>query len=624
MVARADNDINHKDGSAKSNADSTGALWLVKSGERILGPFRTDEIIEKVRTHELAVIDEISAPASRWHYLRDEPTFALVVEESRRSQLVTREDTEVQMGSLDGMKGAEITNSHALETMTLTPTHRMSATQSGASPHDQTARVQDAEFIDEVLRPGSATRPEDNVQGRQFGVANEKQMATSLERRSRLLWLFTLVLVIGIGVYLTHQSSNSSVSGAANGGANADSSGAKADNQEAFKQALSDGEQAWNHGDLEKALLSYRRADELLPGTPDVTVRLSALAMKMDGQTVAAKRNFQDLITKSADAGLQREAHLGLGMAAVLSEDYDEAKKEYDALLESSPNDVVVRYNLGVVSYLKGDFKSAITELNAASQIDSNVGPVVILAVLARIHLGGEHLKDAHALLESYVSTHFDYRQEGQTLESYLTLMRGSKMQAMALAGLAVGTDPFLTNEHLHDPWLDLDPISAVKLLTYVQKLQTDLKSSATQSLLAIFQAKAKQSGDAEKTIADGLAAKPSDADLLAANAFVLMQSGRDADAKAALTLARKDGANLAWILTGRNCQKLHEAACEKEAWDKLLQTDPPPLVALIGHAKLASLNGEKELAQQDLQKAEGLSPHYLPAIVLHEKITTP
>ncbi len=616
MVASADQEKNRKDGSAKQSAAVGSSLWLVKSGERILGPFRTDEIIEKVRTHELAVIDEISAPASRWRYLRDEPTFALVVEESRRSQLVTREDTEVQLGSLDGMMGVEMPNTHLLEPATPAQAQRMNATHAGGSPHDQQNQVRDAEFTEEVLRPGSATRPEDNVQGRLFGVAHDKKIATSLERRSRLIWLSTLVAVIAIGGYLARQSSNVAAVTSLDGG--------KVDNQEQFKEALSEGEQAWNHGDLEKALLSYRRADELLPRTPDVTVRLSALAMKIDGQTVAAKRNFQDLLSKSADAGLQREAHLGLGLAAILSENYDEAKKEYDALLVTEPKDVVVRYNLGVVSYLKGDFKTAITELNAALQLDSNSGPVVILSALARMQEGSENLKDASAILETYLSSHYDYRQEGQALESYLTILRGNKMQALAAAGLAVGTDPFLTTEHLHDPWLDLDPISAAKLLKFIQKLQDDLKSTATQSLLAIFQVKAKQTGEAEKTIADGLAAKPSDGDLLAANAFVLMNSGRDADAKAALSLARKDGANLAWILTGRNCQKLHEAVCEKEAWDKLMQTDPPSLVALTQHARLLLANGEKDAAQQDLQKAEGLSPKYLPAMVLREKIAAP
>ena len=615
MVASVGNENSRKDGKGRSenSSSSDDSLWLVKSGERILGPFRTEEIVEKVRTHELAVIDEISAPASRWRYLRDEPTFALVVEESRRNQLVTREDTEVQLGSLDGMMGAEEPNG-LLEPMTLTPNHRMNVTSAGPSPHDNHGKVQDAEFTEEVLRPGSATRPEENVQGRQFGVAHDNQVATSLERRSRLIWLFTLVIVIAVGAYLVRQSGH--VAGT--------TGGPKVDNQEAFKQALSDGEQAWSHGDLEKALSSYRRADELLPGTPDVTVRLSALAMKIDGQTVAAKRNFQDLLAKSADAGLQREAHLGLGLAAILSDNFDEAKKEYDALLLTSPNDVVVRYNLAVVSYLQGDFKTAVTELTAASQIDPHLGPVAMLMALSQLRQGESHQKEALSGLDSYLSTHYDYRQEGQALESYLTVLRGNKMQAMASAGMAVGTDPFLTTEHLHDPWLDLDPLSAAKLLTYIQKLQSELKTPAAEALLAIFQAKAKQTGEAEKTIADGLAAKPSDSDLLAANAYVMITSGRDADAKAALMLARKDGANLAWILTGRNCQKLRDANCEKEAWDHLLATEPPPLVSLIGDARLQLAAGQKEAALQDLQRAEGLSPRYLPAILLREKVSTP
>ena len=621
MVASAGTEKNRKE-SASSNARSSEvehATWLVKAGERILGPFRTDEIVEKVRSHELAVIDEIAAPASRWRYLRDEPTFALVVEESRRSQLVTREDTEIQMGHMaghDGLAGNDGTHGsthHAQELMTLTPSHRMNLTALGVSPHDVQPQVKDAEFTEEVIRPGSATRPEDNIQKRrQFGVANDKQMASALKRNSNLIWLATIIAVIGIGTYLSRESTTVTPTGA------------KIDSQEAFKQALSEGEQAWNHGELEKASVAYKKADDLLPGTPDVVVRLSALSMKIDGQTVAAKRSFQDLLSKSADAGLQREAHLGLGLAAILSENFDEAKNEFNAVLKTTPNDVVVRYNLGVVSYLKGDMKEALSQLHQALQLDPHLGPVSLLTALAQIREGETHQQEASGVLESYLASHYDYRQESQALDSYLTVLRGNKMQAMAAAGVAVGSDPYLTSEHLHDPWLDLDVLSASKLLPYVQKLQSELNSPATQALLAIFQAKAKQTGEAEKTINDGLAQKPSDADLLAANAFVLMTSGRDADAKAALSLARKDGAKLAWILTGRNCQKLHELSCEKEAWDKLLTFEPPPVVALIGHAQLAFNEGAKDAAIVDLKRAESMSPQYLPAILLRERVSLP
>ncbi len=70
--------------------------WLVKSGDHILGPFTTAVVVEKVRSKELVVIDEISQPRSRWRYIRDVPAFAAIVEEVRRGHAAAREDTEVQ------------------------------------------------------------------------------------------------------------------------------------------------------------------------------------------------------------------------------------------------------------------------------------------------------------------------------------------------------------------------------------------------------------------------------------------------------------------------------------------------------------------------------------------------
>jgi hypothetical protein len=77
---------------ASANKDT---LWLVKSGDRVLGPFATNEVVRRLRAKELVVIDEVIAPQSRWRHIRDEALFSNVVDEIRTGLMSVRDDTEV-------------------------------------------------------------------------------------------------------------------------------------------------------------------------------------------------------------------------------------------------------------------------------------------------------------------------------------------------------------------------------------------------------------------------------------------------------------------------------------------------------------------------------------------------
>ncbi len=114
----------------KNIPEKDETIWLVKSGDRILGPYSGEEIKNKLHEKELVVIDEVVMPMRRWRYIRDEPAFALVVEEVRKSHLSMREDTATgnagtQTGTNTGTTDiAEESMAHHSDdhTATLTPT----------------------------------------------------------------------------------------------------------------------------------------------------------------------------------------------------------------------------------------------------------------------------------------------------------------------------------------------------------------------------------------------------------------------------------------------------------------------------------------------------------------------
>lgn len=57
--------------------------WLVKSENRILGPYNFDQIIDLIRKKQVSLIDEIRDPETRWLYVRENPELKSIVEEMR-------------------------------------------------------------------------------------------------------------------------------------------------------------------------------------------------------------------------------------------------------------------------------------------------------------------------------------------------------------------------------------------------------------------------------------------------------------------------------------------------------------------------------------------------------------
>lgn len=586
-------------------------VWLVKSGERILGPFSTEEVNQRLRTKEIVVIDEVSLPLSRWRYLRDEPVFAAVVEEIRKGLLSAREDTEVQ-----GHTHTHTQTQTQTMTQTTTDTEPVVAIATNSQAAAVATRsavgygpdeVKDAEFTEESA-PETARRAdtEKNRSVRQYGYDQDKKVQREAGRHSRMLWVAAIVVFVVIAAVLIRFRGPQ-----ANG----------AEQLQAFSHELIAANTAWDHGDFPSALHHYRQADRLIPGSVEVGVRLGVLMLRMEGQTVAAKRILQDVISRSSEPRFIEEAKIGLGLAALTGEEYTEAQRMFSELTASAPNSRVAHFNLGMAAFLNSDYTVAINHFRETIQVAPEESAAYLMLAWAYAKEGKEAFATAGEVLENFLARHSDFRQEALVFSSWLDSQSGEKKRAIAKARAAFDTDPFMTDEHFHDPFLFLDPLKWARLLPLCEKLSGEFKNAEGRALLGVCQLKAGRRTDADALLTDALTVAPENSFYLSANAFQLMTGGRDSDARAALRLADKDGApTLAWSLTGRNCWSLHDSACARHAWEKLATLEPPHLRALVGMAAILNSEGKRDEALQMLVKAETLSPRYLPAMKLREE----
>ena len=89
--------------------DQTDKKWIVKSENRILGPYTFEQVENLIFKKQISLIDEIRDHQTRWLYIRENPEFKKVIDDVR-AQIDAKSDATktLQSGtSLSGTKPTE-------------------------------------------------------------------------------------------------------------------------------------------------------------------------------------------------------------------------------------------------------------------------------------------------------------------------------------------------------------------------------------------------------------------------------------------------------------------------------------------------------------------------------------
>lgn len=567
-----------------------------------------DEVAAGIKKKEIVIIDEIISPMSRWRLVRDEPQFEAVVEEIRRGQMNSREDTEVQ-GHTDTNTGS-VTG----VVMALAPSQ-------GAPPSPppiDASKAVDAEFTETVVKPKvrSASLQADV---RQYGV----QSQTGYPQRTGLVKIAWLGAVAAVGGALYFYQNSSSQRPVEPPSAPA-----------GFERLVRDASQAWERGDFASSLKFYRRANQSRAGQVDVVARLAPLMIQLEGETVAAKRLLTETLAASGDVGssLKSQLETGLGLAALASEDFAEADAHFRVALNLVPGSFAPMLNSGTVSYLAKAVPEAVRRYSFAGEHPT----ALVLGALAilRSESGENARKAAQALLSRSLQKFHDFRQEAYLISAWVKLDGGDDKAALADARSALDVDPDMTAEHWHDPFLYLEPLRWKWLAPMCRRLAEELKFSTTRALLGLCVFKAGDRDEASNILSQAMSQDPESALLQSVRAYALFTAGRFEDARSALRIAtRLEVPRLAQIVQARICSRAGDIACSERAWRGLLAQENPPLAAMTGVAEALLMNeraperppqqkrADREAAADLVRRARGLSPLYRPAILLNESL---
>jgi Flp pilus assembly protein TadD len=568
----------------------------VKSSGVILGPYTRDELVEALKLKTVTIIDEIRDPGSRWGFIREHAEFSQVVQMLRDEQSRQREDTGTM--SLTKTHTDTITDPHQLGDE-LTPTPVIPPTRSAGRPEVLEAPQPAAE---EKFEKKSAPT---------YVFKNDEKIRRRMDRTksnySLWAWVLCLIVIVAAGgvsyrVLSQHKESQPSL------GFDDCVRLAK------YNQAL---------GIYDLALKYYKKATAIHVLDPALRAQMAFLLMVVEDQNAAARQVLEALQAKSPSDDVARMIALSYLREGRLQE----ARTRFEALLQKDAKDEVAQENLLMIEILDGKLQSAYDKLSAMVR-DGVKDPLMVVykGVVAYKLFNPD--KDRPKLLMALEELHHyaedftDYRLEILLYTAALQSKLGNETGVAEDLGKLFGEYPDLTRDHIHHEMFDREILKWSYLAGVCDQIfKKDQQSALEMGLKAYC---AYQRGDM-KTALD-LVEKARDQfsldqSLIGLHAFLLMQLGRDDEAKTLFQLPQAKENKLVWAVHGDVCEKQKDWACADESWHGLLSRDSKSLEALRGMVVLSLNRGQREMAGDLIKRGLLISDNYRPLVALKEQV---
>lgn len=610
-------------------------LWLVKSGDKILGPFVTAEVVRRLRAKELVVIDEVISPQSRWRHIRDESIFSPVVEEIRTGLMTVRDDTEVGMGDHTGTP--TVTTRGLNDDSTPMPSTVGAATSARFDSSINVSRISDAEIISETeddvehIHVASAREIERPPSERKRGSQKSKRgsevhsslsytppgkrrdAATMVGKTSRALWglVAAAVFVIGGSFYFFK------IAPLKRAGVRAEEVG----------RLRKEADRAWARAEFLRALKLYEQINREPHTDLETDLRQAILQLRVERETLAAKRRLEELIPKLAAPEMKMRARIALAVASLQSEEPMEAQNALMALVREPEAGPIAYFNLGAAQAANG-LNSEANETLRKLQAHPTLGaPSRVLRAL--IYLKDDAPKQAASVTELDGATPAAFYQELNALGAASDWFDGNKKRSAQRLRQALDTDPVQTEEFFFDPLLYLESIRWRQILPYAKEFAQKSKSNGSKAIYALALIKSDRRTEAQQFLSESLSPRMTDSDLQAVSAYGLMMQGRDDEARGALKFTKSSSSSsgstsgvpmISAILEARLYERGGDRNGADAVWSELAKRANAPIAAIVSVARIESqIATEKGLGA--VERLKVLYPHSVPVLRLYDDV---
>lgn len=582
--------------------DSTADTWLIKSGGRILGPYSLDKIAELLRTREIALLDEASAPNRRWQNVQYHEDFHDVVDQLRKATLSDKTEG-----------GWTPTNTSNL-TQTLTD-----VADSGDLTQEITSggvtssfTVTSKEIVIHNVNEQQTRAPAQNLAAGRYQTAAGHSTAIShqVEKTTRGLWIVTALILTAVAAFIVQKRVN-------------DPAPVK-QTAASLKQDVVSDVQVGRYGDALRKLKNYY-PDALQSG--ELGIYYGSLLIQLDGQTLMGRRLLNAVITGQRPE--TKQAYTGLGVADLIDNQLDSAAENFNKALKIDAAYNPAMINLAIVSLQKGDYEGA--KALALKSLRGGLVTAEAVLVLAEAELylyknsrNPNALSQATKQIKDYREGQWDYAPEMDFYALYFEFLRGDRgLEDHIMAYL--DQDPALTTDHRHSLFIFKGRFQWKILARLCEQMGEKLgESPRTSMFMASCYSQEGRWDRARTAIEKAVDQNPKDPLVQAWYSHVLKESG--AADQASVTLGRAEEFNrrgeyvLPAVLQARFCQQLGDVDCAQKSWQKIYGRNTDHLPALAGLAWSYAEKKSHADTLQYLNKGLKVSPDYVPLLLIRQR----
>lgn len=602
-------------------------LWLVKSGDRVLGPFLTAEVVRRLRAKELVVIDEVSSPQSRWRHIRDEQLFASVVEEIRTGLMTVRDDTEVGESTKTQNVSAHQINDDGTPTPHVSGTSVGQVTTARFDSSYNVSRISDAEIVSEteevehihiasareIERPTERKREKKKEVHSSLSYApagKKRDSAAMVSKTSKVLWglVAASILVIGAGFYFFRV-------------APAKRAGFRS---EEVSRLRKEADRAWNQAEFLRSLKLYEQINREPHTDLETDLRQAILQLRVERETLAAKRRLEELIPKLTSSEAKTRARIALAVASLQGDEPLEAQNALMGLVREPDAGPIAYFNLACAQAATGLRAEAIETLKKLDTHPTLNAPARLLRALMYLKEGEPKQASLATGLDDETRDQQAFRQELYAIGATSDWLDGNKKRSITRLRVALDTDPMQTEEFFYDPLLYFEAIRWRQILPFVEDFTARSKSNGSKALYAMALIKSDRRPEAQQFLSESLSPRMNDSDLQAVSAYGLMMQGRDDEARGTLKFTKTAGTESVPIISAILEARLFERASDRNGadavWSELAKRPSPPVAAVTSVARIESqIATEKGLGQ--VERLKVLYPHSVPVVKLYDDV---
>jgi tetratricopeptide (TPR) repeat protein len=565
------------------------APWLVKCGDRILGPMEASDVTALLKSREIHVLDEVAQPLRRWLSIQEIEAFREAVLELRSAGHPTQSDNTTGVSSGTISVTAPVDGEPGRLDDDLTP-----------GPGSLSEIV-----YEDIREKQQVTKSTATTTSNSYGLANSVTVLEEARSTTRLVWWAVVAIAVLAGGFFTYQEFFKAPHQL------------EANLQNDFERGML----ALDAGDYATALDRFSRFNEAHPEDDRVYLYLGPLLIQVESQTVRGKQLLNKAIEHNPKVA--REAWTGIGVAEMIDGHLDLASDAFHKSLEQDAEYFPALIDLGILQMQRQQYSKAKATFESVINRSDGEAAAFLLYAETLIDLYQQdhdrnNLAEGLRALTDFLRNATDYAQEAEFIALYTEVLKGDTTKALQRVDKVLDWDPQLTDDHRHNIFIYSRRLSWGSWVRWCEQSQAALGvSPSSTALWAFCLYRSDRALEARKMIENAVAQSPKDSLIQAIYSFILHSSSLEDGASVALGKALEADPSgsyqLPLMLQAQFCDRQKDLECSQKYWKQLIAKNPNNLTAIAGLAQAALDAGDTAQLTSQLARGLTLSPDYKP-----------